>query len=299
VVIEQVKGPHDVEGLPELLEACRKADHHAPLGEHSLLAAVRPGIAGHTGFTACRDGDLLGYTHISELNAGEGWSVEVAVRPAERGKGVGTQLFSAAVDYACAREGGPINLWVYGDSAPARALARRFGFHPARELLQLRLDELPSEAPPVPDGVTVSTFRPDDAAEWLQVNNRAFAWHPENGGWTMSDLEARMETEWFDLDGFLIARDASTGHMVGFCWTKLHEGGEVGEIYVIAVDPDRHKAGVGLFLTVAGLTSLRSKGARSGMLYVDADNAPAIGLYRKLGFVHHHTDTCWRRDSCP
>src|SRR5207248_7650503 len=142
-VIEQVHRPHDVEGLPDLLEACRQHDHHAPLGEHSLLAAVRPGIAGHTGFTACAEGELLGYTHLSELNAGEGWSVEVAVRPDERGKGVGTQLFSAAVDHACGRGGGPINLWVYGDSASARALARRFDFQPARELLQLRLDGLP------------------------------------------------------------------------------------------------------------------------------------------------------------
>lgn len=297
IEVAEVRRPEDVIGLQELVEACTKADGHSPLGEHSLLAAVRLGSAGHTGFVVNRDGRLLGYAHLSELHAGEGWSVEVAVQPAQRGHGVATALFSTAVRHACSHGGGAINLWVYGDSAPARSLARRFGFTPARELLQLRLAELPKEGPPVPSGIEMSTFRPDhDAEEWLEVNNRAFAWHPENGGWSLDDLRARMDTDWFEPHGFLIARASTTSAMAGFCWTKRHD--RYGEIYVVGVDPSQQGKGLGRFLTLVGLADLGRRGAREGMLYVEADNAPARRLYRDLGFTHHHTDTCWRREIC-
>jgi mycothiol synthase len=211
---------------------------------------------------------------------------------------VATELFGATVDHACGHGGGPINLWVYGDSASARSLARRFEFSPARELLQLRLAALPGEEPPTPEGIVMATFRPDhDAKEWLEVNNRAFSWHPENGGWTMNDLETRIRTDWFDPRGFLIARDAGSGKMAGFCWTKHHDG-SVGEIYIVATDPEYQGRGLGRFLTCAGLATLARGRAKSGMLYVDAENTAARRLYRDLGFVHDHTDTCWRREIC-
>lgn len=296
ISVEEVRGPEDVAGLAALVALCRDVDGHSPLGEHSLLAAVRPGSAGQTGFAATAGAGLVGYAHLSELNAGEGWSIELAIDPRRRGMGLGTRLFHESISHACAHGGGPMNLWVYGDSAPARALARKFGFEPRRELLQFRLSHLPEGAPPPPPGIDISTFRDMDAPEWLDVNNRAFERHPENGGWTREDLEARMATDWWDPKGFLVARDSS-GRMVGFCWTKLHDEG-VGEIYVVATDPKHQGKGLGRFLTVAGLSSMRTRGAGTGMLYVDAENTPARRLYRDLGFVHDHTDTCWRRDTC-
>jgi mycothiol synthase len=73
----------------------------------------------------------------------------------------------------------------------------------------------------------------------------------------------------------------------------------LGEIYVIAVDPDFHGLGLGRALTVAGLTSLSDRGIGTGMLYVDDDNTPAVQLYRSLGFTDHHCDRAFVGDIAP
>jgi mycothiol synthase len=162
-----------------------------------------------------------------------------------------------------------------------------FGLRADRRIHQMRRS--------LPTGLTsdVAT-RPFDAtrdlAEWVRVNNRAFAWNPEQGHWTEANVLARMDEPWFDPDGFLIhERD---GRIAAFCWTKIHPGSEplLGEIYVIAVDPDFHGLGLGRALTAAGLDSLASRGVTVGMLFVDADNVAAVRLYDTLGFVVHRTD---------
>ena len=161
---------------------------------------------------------------------------------------------------------------------------------------------LPLADPPRwPEGTDVRTFRVGvDEADWVQVNNRAFAGHPEQGAWTIDMLRAREQEAWFDPDGFVLAFDADG--LAGFCWTKVHpaqpprEPDALGEIYVIGADPTRHGRGLGRALTTAGLASLAGAWpAPSGMLYVDADNEAAVGLYRALGFVTHRVDRAYGR----
>lgn len=168
--------------------------------------------------------------------------------------------------------------------AADRDEAESLGFHPSRVLLQMHIP-LPVDAT---SDLTTRPFRVgSDEAAWLEVNNAAFHWHGEQGGWDLATLLQRENEEWFDATGFLLHERDS--RLAGFCWTKLHQpdpvdGGVAGEIYVIAVHPDFHGMGLGKALTVAGLHHLHRVGASRGMLYVDATNHSAVKLYENIGF---------------
>ncbi len=181
-----------------------------------------------------------------------------------------------------------VTWWSTESSAP---VAAALGMVPDRRLFRMGR-ALPLT---ITTGVTVRPFRVGaDEQAWLAVNNAAFAAHGEQGGWDLATLQQREREPWFDADGFLLhERD---GRLAAFCWTKLHPGAVLtGEIYVIAVHPDFHGHGLGKALTVAGLDYLYSAGATAAMLYVDAANEAAVGLYRALGFHVEHTDQSFHR----
>ena len=167
-----------------------------------------------------------------------------------------------------------------------------------RDLLQLRRPLPLAADDPGRDGAPTPSVRPfvpgsGDEEAWVSVNNRAFASHPDQGHQSLASLRTQMAEPWFDPDGFLVLDDAGQpDRLAGFCWTKVHEATDsdpaMGEIYVIGVDPDRHGERLGLGLTLAGLDHLADVGLAVGMLYVDATNAPARGLYGRLGFTVHH-----------
>ena len=182
--------------------------------------------------------------------------------------------------------------WVHGTTPRHEEAAARAGLVASRRLLQMRCP-LPL---PVTTDLTTRPFRPgEDDEAWLVVNNRAFSWHPEQGGWDASVLAGRMAEPWFDPQGFLLHE--IDGRLAGFCWTKVHpaDAGDppLGEIYVIAVDPDFVGRGLGRDLTVAGLAHLAAEGLEVGMLYVESDNTPAVTLYESLGFQTHQTSTAF------
>lgn len=202
-------------------------------------------------------------------------------------------LLRSAIDVVAEEGGGDVHWWVHGATAVEDAAALAAGFAPGRQLLQLRR--------PLPTGIPVEVvtraFEPGgDEAAWVAVNNRAFAGHPEQGGWDVDALTRREAEPWFDPDGFrLHERD---GRLAAFCWTKLHPPGTedasvVGEIYVIGVDPDFQGLSLGRQLTLAGLHSIARRDVPIGMLYVDAANATARKLYDRLGFALHRTDQAY------
>jgi len=295
-----------VTDIQTLAETATASDGVAPLSEHALLHVRYDSIGPQTqadpgrDFVLTVDGELAGYAYLDP--PGPEMSGELVIHPARRRQGLGRVL----VRELTAQTGGyPLRIWAHGDLPGAARLAQTEGFDRFRALWQMRRslrDPLP--APAFPAGRTLRTFvRGQDEQEWLSLNGRVFAKHPEQGAWTRHDLELREQEPWFDPAGLFIAdRD---GTMAGFHWTKVHPEGEpdsgaagtapqsIGEVYVVGVDPAEQGSGLGRALTLAGLHHLRDLGLDQVMLYVDEDNVAAIRLYEGLGFARTRTDAMY------
>ncbi len=291
--------PAQVEEVLALMSAAGDADGTYPLSEHVVLHLRHGGDADVRHLLARHDGALAGYVHVDVTDAVAGSSAEVAVHPEYRRKGLGRQLVEAA---AAASPDGRLRLWAHGEHPGAAALARTLGFERARVLHQMRRSLFtPVPSPEFPPDVRLRAFVVgQDEAAWVAVNNRAFADHPDQGGWTERDVKVREAEPWFDPAGFLLAeRD---GELLGFHWTKVHGSAShehhhepIGEVYVLGVDPSAQGLGLGPALTLAGLRHLRAAGLSQAMLYVDESNPRALELYRKLGFTIWATDIAFAR----
>jgi mycothiol synthase len=226
-----------------------------------------------------------GTAHVDRIPTG--WMVELSGADSAE---VAVERLHAALEAVAEEGGGLARLWVRHGDDPARAAAQALGLTEERSLHQLRRP-LPVDLPWSLD--TRPFVVGQDEQAWLDVNNRAFDWHPEQGGWTLADLQERMAEPWFDAEGFLLHEE--DGRLLGFCWTKEHRDVDppLGEIYVIAADPAAGRKGLGTALTLAGLDHLHRQGLDIGMLYVDGGNAKGLALYERLGFVVHHTDVSW------
>lgn len=276
-----VSGSGPAAALRRVVAEATAADGAAPLDEAALLA-LRHGLGTSTLWVADEEG--FAWRHGSAL--------DVVVAPRSRTRGLGAALVTAATE-----DPGPLTAWSHGDHPAAAVLARRAGFERVRDLWVMRrsLTDLPAlPAEPSAGPLVVRPFRVGlDEDAWLAVNAAAFATHPEQGSLTRSDLDERMAQDWFDPEGFFLAWRGDA--LVGFHWTKVHpaSGTEaaVGEVYVVGVGPEAQGGGLGKRLTLTGLHHLAQQGLEQVLLYVEADNAPAVAVYERLGFSHASQDT--------
>lgn len=288
------------DGNPPLSEQTLVTLRAADAGDHSLLTLALYSPDDGAGEAPGTAQDLAGVAVVIGEPDGTG-VLEVAVHPSYRNQGVADRLVRELRD---TRGFGGLLAWSHGNHEAAAELAARYGFGPVRELWKMRLSTAAAELPGVvlpevllPDGVTLRAFVPgQDEDAWLAANKAAFAHHPEQGNMTRADLDARMAEPWFDPAGFLLAADGS-GALLGFHWTKVHprHGGQpaIGEVYVVGVTPAAQGTGLGKALTVAGINYLQGLGLHAVMLYVDADNIPAVSLYRRLGFTRWDVDVMY------
>jgi len=261
----------------ELLLAARAADGRPEVTEDGPLPfGDGLHLLGRSG------NQLAGYAHLDTAGDSFGRQVaELIVHPAHRRQGHGGELAHALL----AKADDKVRIWAHGDHPAAAKLAEREGLRRVREMLVMHTPVDPAWPEPRPaEGVTLRTFIPGrDEQAIVDVNGRAFDWHPEQGSLTVEELVAAEGEDWFDADGFFVAeRD---GRVVGFHWTKVHPadpgqfgGQDVGEVYVVGVDPGTQGGGLGRALTLAGLRYLRDRGLPQVILYVEGDNAPAIAV---------------------
>jgi ribosomal protein S18 acetylase RimI-like enzyme len=140
------------------------------------------------------------------------------------------------------------------------------------------VNDQPRSGPDISSGVYV----PSDGPEMLEIIQEAFRGHPENGSWSIADIQRRTGAADFDPGQILIRRNGK--EIAGFCWTKVHTDG-VGEIYLLAIAKRWRGRGLGKALVEEGLSRLVVRdGCDEIIVYTDSDNQSAVSLYESVGF---------------
>lgn len=290
-----------VEHAHRLVADATVVDGVAPLSEQAVLAID---AAERTDDDAAHVRHVIstaGYANITPGRDGEPSMIEAVIDPELRRRGHGRVLLDSA--FAEAREvsdadGPSPRAWAHGDLPGAQALAASMRLRKKRELLQLRRDVAAdgSDLPPlvVDPSIELRTYSgPDDDREILRVNNAAFEWHPEQGGWSSAQIDERTSADWFDPAGLFLAYDVDDpSTLLGFHWTKRQDA-DLGEVYIVGVDPAAQGRGLGRMLTLAGLHYFADRRIGTVMLYVEGDNTAALHTYERLGFARYAVDVAY------
>jgi mycothiol synthase len=285
----------------DLIQRSTIFDNSPPIAEHILLHLRHGGDKSDSHLVIKDQSKVIGYAHLDQTDLVAGPSVELVVDPEHRSFGIGKQLLSKAIEIC----GDSLRLWVHGENLAANNLATSFNFEKIRTVLQMQ--KMLTQIQPLPaldSKIVIRSFLPGlDSSNWLTLNNKVFKDHPEQSDWQLSDLNHRINEEWFDEKGFFIA--TIDDQLIGSTWTKIHgalnhdHGGShdhpaIGEIYITAVDPEYAGMGLGKALTITALNYLKYQGLNDAMLYVDFNNSKALKLYNQLGFTESGKDVLYR-----
>ena len=104
--------------------------------------------------------------------------------------------------------------------------------------------------------------------------------------WEPGECAALLADRAVVTDGIFIGRASEP---CGFVMSRI--AADEGEILSIVVAGGKRRSGLGQALLCAHLAQLAARGTARLFLEVEEGNAPAIGLYRRLGF-----DTVGRRE---
>lgn len=126
------------------------------------------------------------------------------------------------------------------------------------------------------------------------------AWAPVfaslEGALAGSGLFGQLHPDWRDGQRRAVATACDTlptwvaevdGVVAGFVAVRLDTDAGIGEIYLIAVDPDHQRAGIGTLLTSFALDRIRDAGLPVAMVETGGDpgHAAARRTYERAGFT--------------
>ena len=187
----------------ELINRTTSHDGTPPIAEHILLHLRYGGDKADSHLLVEKDNQVIGYAHLDQTDLVAGPCVELVVDPSYRRAGVGKALLSEAIKIC----GKSLRLWVHGEAEVAHNLAASFNFEKIRTVMQMSKSLSDIQPLPVIDKeIIIRSFLPGiDSDDWLQLNNKVFKDHPEQGGWQISDLNHRLSAALLSKSTYNIA----------------------------------------------------------------------------------------------
>ena len=163
-------------------------------------------------------------------------------------------------------------------------------FEIEHEWMEMDLLELPEAGPPSPQVAPGYFLRPateGDLPEYIELDRQAFgAPRPMSLGAAREKLAS--------VSLFQVLVSEADGRLAGFL-SLLRWPQATGAVDDIAVRPDLQGRGLGEAMMRWALAWFRQEGMRRAWLDVLLDNAPALSLYKKLGFTPGTTGLTYRR----
>jgi len=162
-------------------------------------------------------------------------------------------------------------------------------FELVREWWQMTLGELPEGRQlidEIADGFVLRPARVEGADAIAELDAVSFVIPSLTPGVAREQIERAAVLR--------VLEDTARGRAIGYLQldTQATARGYVSEL---VVHPDYQRRGLGETMLRWGLAWFRAQGLREAALTVNTDNAPAIALYRKLGFVAGEIGLDYRR----
>ncbi len=120
----------------------------------------------------------------------------------------------------------------------------------------------------------IRPLRAEDGAACAALHAQSFAF-----AWPVSDIEALLAAHSTLGDGAFASKSRD---IEGFILARL--AADEAEILTLAVHPRKRGQGIAGRLLRVNAAALAARGAKSLFLEVEAENAPALALYRRFGF---------------
>ena len=300
---------HDIDQLSDFLNACTLAHQGiARSSPEDIRARIH-----RSGSDPVRDSyvvraeeRIVGFAHIWRDDPDE---IKFFARshPDERGRGVGALLVQLCEQRASQLPATRMTTTTWAADTAAPSLLIAYGYRPVRYFMKMEIGaaDVPNE-PSWPLQVDRSDLASNRNASTTLYRawSEAFA-----GNWGQADeseaefwqerRDSKIKAAFpFDPTLWLVAmRD---GSVIGFCLCEMGTGESalIGRISEVGVVPAHRGGGLGYALLVAGLHALRSRGAQSIVLDVDAENeTSAVLLYEKAGMSANPAFTIWEKST--
>ncbi len=230
-------------------------------------------------FVAIDDGSPAGYAYlVTEQAISRGVLIFEAAAAGRR------PLLDAAVADARSLGLAVVQVDVAESDDALRSFLGTAGLAHVRTHLHLRRDGAQAVDAPLPAGAAIRLAGRGDAGAVTDLQNAAF-----EGSWgyapnTADEIAYRV----FELpddppDRVLLLEE--DGRLLAYCWTHQEHAGTPGQVGMVGTAPAEQSRGLGRAVTAAGVNDLIEAGATPIDITVDAENAPALRLYERLGFA--------------